>query len=76
MQIVTVNNQVAIERNGAYSLIFVQHKRAVGHSQMMVVDKFLTLEIQFGQFSSLIEILVLSQGFSWRTPVQFPQLMD
>jgi hypothetical protein len=46
VEVVTVNDEIAVERNGADAFGFVGHERAEGHRQMMVVDKLFALETQ------------------------------
>lgn len=59
MQVVAVNDQIAIKCDRTYPLIFMRHKRAKRHGQMMVVDKFLSLEIEFGHYRPLPTLAVL-----------------
>ena len=75
MQIVAVNNQVAVKRDWADTLVFVRHKRTEGHSQMMVVDKFLALEIQFGHSQPFIVLLVISHDFFLGRPCGFSSFL-
>ena len=48
VQIVPVDDQIAIQRDRADPLRGVRHERPERHRKMMIVDEFLALEIQFG----------------------------
>lgn len=47
VQIVALDDQVAIQPRRTNALVRMRHQRAVWHGQVMVVDKFLALEMQF-----------------------------
>lgn len=52
VQIVAVNDEIAVERNGADAFGFVGHKRTEGHRKMVVVDELFALEDQLSHACS------------------------
>lgn len=48
VEIVAVNDEIAVERDRPNSFCPIGNQRTIGHGEVMVIDKFLALEIQFG----------------------------
>lgn len=59
MQIVAVNDQVAIEGNRTNSLIIVRDQRTEWYGKVVVVDEFLPLEVQLGHRRSIFGRMVV-----------------
>jgi hypothetical protein len=45
VQVVAVNDQIAVKGHGADPLRFIRHKRTERHGQMVIIDKFFALEV-------------------------------
>jgi hypothetical protein len=74
MQVVAMDNEVAVQNRLANALVGIRQQRTEGHGQMVIVDEFFALKIQF-RHSLLLSPYASAHLHGTGVPVRRPELI-
>jgi hypothetical protein len=72
MQIVTMDDGVAVQVAAPRGLFRIRNEWAIGNSQMMVIDELLSFEVQLGHMELFEKLHLLRRFQSGSTASGFP----